>query len=364
MRSADPSRAGRVSDRGSALTHDQHAMPTYPFAGLARSPRMSTPHELETAIQGSWQRFLEVYEPLRSPLFRYCRYLTRSPWDAEDLCQDALARAFVTLGKLGAPPPNPRAWLFRVASNLWLDRVRELGVRARADAQPGEAASVTEPRASREAAGTLLVQLAPQERAAVVLKDVFALALEEIAEVLGTTVGAVKAALHRGRGKLAEPEPIETRVPAPGVLDAFRVAFDAGDLDALADLLLDDAAVEVVGATVRYGRDAAKTTVLWGMLFGAERLAEVQEIAQGALPSRPRVELRSHRGEWLLLHWYAHTDGEAVRAVTRVETDGDRISVLKNYFYNPELVADLCGELGLPHRGNGHHWWGFCRAPE
>src|SRR5437763_10894953 len=88
-----------------------------------------TTSELTSTAKRSWHRFLERFEPLRPELYRYCRYLTRSPWDAEDLAQDALARAFVTLGRMLEPPPNPRAWLFRVASNLWLDqlrRVREL----------------------------------------------------------------------------------------------------------------------------------------------------------------------------------------------------------------------------------------------
>jgi RNA polymerase sigma-70 factor (ECF subfamily) len=36
-----------------------------------------------------------------------------------------MARAFVTLGQMGDAPPNPRAWLFRVASNLWFDQLHE-----------------------------------------------------------------------------------------------------------------------------------------------------------------------------------------------------------------------------------------------
>jgi hypothetical protein len=40
--------------------------------------------ELSGTLRGSWQLFLDVYEPLRPELYRYCRYLTRSPWDAED----------------------------------------------------------------------------------------------------------------------------------------------------------------------------------------------------------------------------------------------------------------------------------------
>jgi RNA polymerase sigma-70 factor, ECF subfamily len=32
-------------------------------------------------VEASWHRFLDVYEPLRPELYRYCRHLTRSPWD-------------------------------------------------------------------------------------------------------------------------------------------------------------------------------------------------------------------------------------------------------------------------------------------
>jgi RNA polymerase sigma factor (sigma-70 family) len=79
---------------------------------------------LASTVRGSWQQFLEAFESLRPELYRYCRHLTSSPWDAEDLAQDVLTRAFVTLGKLGAAPPNPRAWLFRVATNAWIDQQR------------------------------------------------------------------------------------------------------------------------------------------------------------------------------------------------------------------------------------------------
>ncbi|HEX4448056.1 MAG TPA: RNA polymerase sigma factor [Polyangiaceae bacterium] len=317
---------------------------------------------LASGLRSSWHGFLETYEPLRSDLYRYCRHLTRSPWDAEDLAQDAMARAFVTLGQMGEPPPNPRAWLFRVASNLWLDRVRRRRREEPLDARD-EPSVAGESRAAREAAATLLGQLAPQERAAVILKDVFDLSLEEISEALSTTTGAVKAALHRGRGKLVEPAPEPSRAPPPPVLDAFCAAFNAGDLDRLTALLLDTASVEVVGATTQYGPEAARRTVLWGMLFGGARMARGYDcgiearFVQGVLPAAPRVEAIAHRGEWLLLHWYRHQDGEAVRAVTRVEPDADRVARLHNYFFNPDFIAEVCGELGVPWRSNGYRWF-------
>ena len=312
-----------------------------------------------------------MYEPLRPALYRFCRYLSRSPWDAEDLVQDAMARAFATLGGLLEPPRDPRAWLFRVASNLWIDQLRRRAARpgsAGTDPRPVElepAAPAAPARDTREAAGTLLVQLSPQERAAVVLRDAFDLALDEIAEILSTTVGAVKAALHRGRGKLLEPDPEVMRTPAPGVLDEFCAAFNARDLDRLTALLLDHATVEVVGASTIYGAASARGTVLTGMLFGSRRMAAPADggtcdgidprFAQGALPEPPRFELRAHRGEQLLLSWYTHGDGEFVRAVSLVElsSEGDGIGRLRNYFYTPEVIAEVCGELGLPCRTNG-----------
>lgn len=324
---------------------------------------MSAP--LATVLRQSWHGFLDTYEPLRSDLYRYCRHLTRSPWDAEDLAQDTMARAFVTLGQMGEPPPNPRAWLFRVASNLWIDQVRRSKQR-REQPLGSESSALTtahEPRTTREVAGTLLGELAPQERAAVVLKDAFDLSLEEIAEALSTTTGAVKAALHRGRGKLVEVAAEPTRAPPPAVLDAFCRAFNAGDLDRLTALLLDTSSVEVVGATTQYGPEAAKRTVLWGMLFGGARLARAEDCGiEQRFQARvrdvpPRVEAALHRGEWLLLHWYAHEDGDAVRAVTRIQPDGDGVARLQNYFFNPDFIGEVCGELGVPWRSNGYRWF-------
>jgi RNA polymerase sigma-70 factor (ECF subfamily) len=322
------------------------------------------PNDLSQSVQAGWHGFLETYEPLRTDLYRYCRHLTRSPWDAEDLAQDTLARAFVTLAQMGHAPPNPRAWLFRVASNLWIDRVRHRGKEGPSVADVPETPVAVDPRRTREAAGTLLGQLSPQERAAVVLKDVFALSLEETAEALSTSVGAVKTALHRARGKLVEPEEEERTTPAPAALDAFCEAFNAGDIEKVTALLLDIASVEVVGATTQYGRDAARRTVLTGMLFGATFMESLGKgdgsearFFRDVVGTAPRVELRWHRGAWVLVHWYAHRDGDAVRALTRLDLDDDGVVRLRNYFYNTELLAEVCEELQVPSRSNGRRWW-------
>lgn len=310
------------------------------------------PAPLHAEVQRPWRRFLDEYEPLRPDLYRYCRFLTRSPWDAEDLVQDVLARAFVTLGGANEPPPNPRAWLFRVASNHWINQTKRWRTTPVNFTEPSVE---TDPRGPREAAGSLVAQLAPQERAALVLKEVFDFSLEEIAEALSTSVGAVKAALHRGRGKLAEPE--ETRVGAapPAVLDAFCAAFNARDIDAITALLLDDVMLEFPGLHTDFGREAARRA-LGATMFHAFAFV-APEWRQGLAEASARFELRTHRGEPLVVAWWQHDDGEAVRAFARVECEDGRITRMCTYFHTPEAVAEVCRELGLPCRTNGYRFW-------
>jgi RNA polymerase sigma-70 factor (ECF subfamily) len=300
-------------------------------------------NRLGDAVKESWRRFLDTYEPLRPDLYRYCRHLTRSPWDAEDMTQETLARAFVTLGVIDEPPRSPRAWLFRVASNLWINRTRQTREHPAAiSIDVAEPATSAEPRATREAAGTLIAQLAPQERAAVVLKDAFGLSLEEIAEALSTTTGAIKAALHRGRAKLVAPEPEEPAV-APKVLDAFCEAFNARDLDRLTALLLDTTTLEYPGFKIEYGADAVRNGSLRGTLFGCPD--EDHE-----LPIPPRCELRSHRGESIFLWW----SGDEVHAVVRVDVHEDRVANLYNYYHAPDVMTEICRELNVPFRTHGY----------
>jgi RNA polymerase sigma-70 factor (ECF subfamily) len=100
------------------------------------------------------------------------------------------------------------------------------------------------------------------------------------------------------------------------------------------------------------------------MLFGSRRMATADvdggieaRFMLGVLPSAPRVEAREHRGEWLVLHWYEHQDGAFVRAISRIEAEGDRVARLRNYFFTSDIIAEVCAELGVPFRVNGHRWW-------
>jgi RNA polymerase sigma-70 factor (ECF subfamily) len=303
----------------------------------------SAPDPLTHAVQASWRTFLRSYEPLRPELYRYCRHLTRSPWDAEDMVQEALSRAFAALAVVSEPPASPRAWLFRVASNAWLNRARRPSELTTDGAVEPAPVTPPDPRVAREAAGTLLAQLSPQERAAVVLKDAFDFSLEEIAETLSTTPGAIKAALHRGRGKLLEADSAPADPVAPAALDAFCAAFNARDLDRLTALLLDGATLEYPGFRIEQGAEAVRAGTLTGTLLGCPT-GEHEVVAP------PRAELRAHRGETLMLWWV----GEEVHAVVRVELAGERIARLTTYYHAPEVLSEVCRELAVPCRSHGY----------
>lgn len=328
------------------------------------SPPPPTPDLLPARVAGSWREFLERFESLRPELYRYCRHLTRSPWEADDLVQDALMRSFVTLGFLHEPVRNPRAWLFKVASNLWLHRVRDAHDVATDPASMAAMVGVIDADDSlgaRDAAGALFTRLSPQQRAAIVLVEVFELTLAEAADALSTTIGSVKSALHRGRATLAQPLATEPRdVPVPAVLHAFCDAFNARDLERLASLLLDDAVVEAPGLAIEYGREAARRGSLAGALFGDPTRGEVgiaPVYRTGMLPQAPTLELRVHRGEVLLLGWFAHADGRAVRAISRVSLADDHVSHLRTVMHAPDVLAEVCAELDVPFRSSGYRYW-------
>ncbi|KIL38146.1 hypothetical protein SD70_28335 [Gordoniibacillus kamchatkensis] len=147
-----------------------------------------------------FDHFLIKFE---SDLRSYCRMLTGTPWDADDLYQDTLLKAFKAKEKLFRHP-SPRALFFRIASNAWIDECRrrkaDVGL---PDGYEALSAEFDEYSLDIKDSLELLVSAVPPFQAAVVLlADVFDYSSREIADILETTVGAVKAALHRARKRL------------------------------------------------------------------------------------------------------------------------------------------------------------------
>jgi len=310
-------------------------------------------------LRAPWQAFHDRIEGLRPELYRYCRHLTKSPYDAGDLVQDVLAKAFVTVAGIFDDIRDPRAWLFRVASNGWMDRVRH----AREDlavSLPERSTAGADPQLGREAAGTLLSRLSAQERAAVVLKDVFDFSLEETAAALSTTPNAIQAAVHRGRGKLDSSPEVESSPPPSAAVSEFVAAFNARDVNRLSALLLGTTTSEMVGTATQYGPNDAfhpRHGLIKGMMSVYSGVDP--RCREDYLPEPARAGARAHRGGYVVLFWCKHTDGEAVRAVQRIENDGEgHIQRLRVWFWTDDVIAELCRELQVPFRINGYRYWG------
>ena len=308
----------------------------------------------------AWHRYLDVFEPLRPELYRYCRALTRSAFDAEDLVQDALARGFVTLAGLFQEIRYPRAWLFRIASNLWIDRQRRIHEEPLSESRAEPVGPAPRPGETRDAGAVLISRLAPQERTAVLLKDVFDFTLEEIAEMLSTTPNAIKAALHRGRGKLVEAEPSPERKASSSVLDAFVEAFNARDIDRLTALMLDATVAEIAVISTEYGPEKMKRTdtgSLHHTLFSSISHAVQPTFLRGYSGGTPRAELRIYHDEPVMLCWYDHEGGPRVRDAVRLEVSENRVVKIRYYFFSPDVLAEVCGELKVPVQSNGYRYW-------
>jgi RNA polymerase sigma-70 factor (ECF subfamily) len=153
-------------------------------------------------FEARYLAFLETISPLRPRLHRYCARMTGSITDGEDVVQDALFRVYRSL-ETWDESRSLTPWIFRIAHNQCIDFLRSRGVRVEAEAAVAEPDFVEPGDPIGPAIGPalehLVLNLPPKERACVLLKDVFEYSLEEIAELVNSTVGGVKAALNRGR---------------------------------------------------------------------------------------------------------------------------------------------------------------------
>ena len=204
-------------------------------------------------FEGRYISFLDTITSLRPDLHRYCSRMTGSVMDGEDIVQEALFQAYRKLDNYDETRPL-KPWLFQIAHNRCIDFLRAREVRHQAEAAaigPGavDFAEPVGPSLDR-AVEHLVVALPPKERACVLLKDIFDYSLEEIATLVDSTVGGVKAALNRGRSKLASlPQPTKhppaTSPELSRLLHLYVERFNRQDWDGLRELISADAQLRV-----------------------------------------------------------------------------------------------------------------------
>jgi RNA polymerase sigma-70 factor (ECF subfamily) len=277
-----------------------------------------------------YRAFLETISQLRPQLHRYCARMTGSITDGEDVVQDALFRAYRSLDTFDdSRPLSP--WLFRIAHNQCIDFLRHRGVRMEAEAAAAEPDFIEPGDPSGSTVGPaiehLVLNLPPKERACVLLKDVFEYSLEEIAELVDSTVGGVKAALNRGRAKLAsmEGQSAAPRVASAAnkqVLQLYVERFNRRDWDGLRELISADARLLVAD---RYAGSFADG----GYLGVYSRMPVTWRLTPGEVDGESSIILLNLReGEW------------EIEGIVRLDigTDG-RIEQISDYQHCPWILT-------------------------
>jgi len=278
----------------------------------------------------------------RNLLFTVAYELLGSAADAEDVLQETWLRwVGVDLDTVR----EHRAYLVRIATRQALDRLRVLGRRRESYVGPWlpeplltspDVAEDVELAESVSLAMLLVLEtLAPVERAVFVLREVFDLGYDEIAEAVGRTPAAVRQLAYRARSHVAarRPRGTVTTTQTRDALAAFQRAVDTGDLRDLLDHLAPD--------VVFLGDGGGLATAAPTPVVGAEAVAALLNAAVPNLAARSARPAQVNGHPALLLS----RDGE-VDTVFALRMDDGLITGLYSV-RNPEKLSRLGHETPL-----------------
>jgi len=220
----------------------------------------------------------------RNLLFTVAYEMLGSAADAEDVLQETwLKWAGVDLDTVR----DQRAYLVRITTRQALDRLRALGRRKETYVGPWlpeplltapDVAEDVELAESVSMAMLLVLEtLAPTERAVFVLREVFDLGYDEIADAVDKTPAAVRQIAHRARAHVAARRPREVVSPTENLaaFEAFRTAAETGDLNGLLALLAPDVVFLADGGGVK---QAVPRPVV-----GADKVARLMVVGLGRI---------------------------------------------------------------------------------
>lgn len=277
-------------------------------------------------------------EDLRPRLFRLAYRMLGSRQEAEDAVQEAFLRWHRSDT---AKVRSPEAWLVTALSRICIDRLRVLSAEREAyigpwlpeplveDAPPPDHALDLASDVSM-ALFVVLERLAPEERAAFLMHDVFDFGYSEIASALGKSEAACRQLVHRARERVRRERPRfkVSEASHRRLVEAYVKAIQERDAQRIAALLAPDAVFVSDGG--------GKTWAALRPVLGRERIARMEVGVLRKLPGRFNIRLTSVNGRAGAV---SLLDGQ-VFSVTSFDTDGQCIlSVMR--ILNPEKLRHL-----------------------
>ena len=171
----------------------------------------ATDHELTQAVStGDMAAFEEIYRRHHRRVYSLCLRMTQNQSEAEDLAQDVFVQLFRKVGSFRGESAFT-TWLHRMTVNQVLMHFRKKKVRDERNAEDEETPDRIEPGTEnpnampvvdRIALDHAIAQLPPGYRTTFVLHDVEGYEHEEVARMMGCSVGTSKSQLHKARMKL------------------------------------------------------------------------------------------------------------------------------------------------------------------
>ncbi|MET7806286.1 RNA polymerase sigma-70 factor [Micromonospora chersina] len=246
----------------------------------------------------------EAFLAHRNLLFTVAYEMLGSAADAEDVLQETWLR-WVRVDL--ATVREQRAYLVRITTRQALARLRTLGRRKESYVGPWlpeplltapDVAEDVELADSVSMAMLLVLEtLTPTERAVFVLREVFDLPYEEIAEAVDKNEAAVRQIAHRARGHVAarRPRGVTSAAETRDALEAFRKATETGDLQGLLDILAPDVVFLGDGGGVRQAvpRPVVGAEKVGRLLAaGVGRIAALMSLRPAQVNGYPALVLR------------------------------------------------------------------------
>jgi RNA polymerase sigma-70 factor (TIGR02957 family) len=285
----------------------------------------------------------EAFLAHRNLLFTVAYEMLGSAADAEDVLQETWLRwAGVDLGTVR----DQRAYLVRITTRQALTRLRTLGRRRESYVgswlpeplltTPDVAEDVELADSVSMAVLLVLETLAPTERAVFVLREVFDLGYDEIAEAVDKSPAAVRQIAHRARAHVAarRPRAIVSPTDTREALDAFRRAAETGDLQGLLDILAPDVVLLGDGGGVKQAVPRP--------IVGADKVARLLATGLGRITGAASLELAQVNGYPALI---LRLDGE-IDTVVAVRIDDGLVAGLYAV-RNPEKLSHMERETAL-----------------
>jgi len=286
----------------------------------------------------------ELLEELRPTAFAIAYRMLGSVAEAEDVVQETLLRVHRSL-EAGERIESPRAFAATVATRLSIDQLRSARVRRESYVgewlpEPLVSDPAADPARQAEMADSLsmaflvlLESLSPEQRAVLLLRDVFDYGYDEIARIVGKTEDNTRKLATRARRHVEEGRPRfeASREQRDALAERFFAAAQGGDLDGLEALLAHD--------VVLHGDGGGKAPALARALHGRTRVARalmawMRQGAKIAGASMRPVEVNGQPGALML-------DGEQrVISVMSLDIADDQVQGIRS-IVNPDKLGHV-----------------------